>query len=65
MYIIKILEKDEQLSEKFEDIHILRNIHSVSVVRSFGISVFIFIWLHHVLVVAQGPFSCSMWHLVP
>ena len=51
MYIIKILEKDEQLSKKFQDIHILMNIHSVSVVHWFGISVFIYL--------AAPGLSCS------
>ena len=53
MYIIKILEKDEQLSKKFQDIRVLMNIHSVSVVHWFGISVFIFIYL------AAPGLSCS------
>ena len=57
MYIIKILEKDEQLSKKFQDICVLMNIHSVSVVHWFGISVFIFTYL------AVLGLGCSMWDL--
>ena len=50
---------------KTEDESYIDRIHYLDWVLFFNFNIYLFIWLHWVLIVAHGIFSCGMWDLVP